>query len=171
MPNTYSYIAKYQLTGTTTTVDFTSIPNTYDDLVFRFNARASNGSFSNNQMRFQYNNDTSNIYYAGWGRGDGSSAFAYFDTIGAGYIGLITSDGAAAGYFSTGELYIPNYAGNKKKISYSHTVGTNDSSPMYTNHQANVWQSTSAITSVKFIAANSEFMANSTFYLYGIKNA
>lgn len=104
--------------------------------------------------------------------GSGSSAYS-----GSYASDMFTStDGASAtaSTFSNGELVIPNYSGSTNKPMSISTVYENNATAAEQWLFAALWSNTAAITSITFSAAdgslakNKNFVAGSSFYLYGI---
>jgi hypothetical protein len=144
-------------------VTFSSIPQGYTDLVIKVSSRkdiasyvwsnitsiALNGSTANQTSRNLLNID-------GAASSNSLSSFPYW-TVG---------NAATSNTFSNSEFYIPNYTSNNyKSISLDHTTENNGTSVLQ-QLSAYLWSSTAAITSITFNGDN--FMANSTFTLYGV---
>lgn len=161
MPATYEPIATQTLGSAAATVTFSSIPSTYTDLVIVANY-ANSGGQSDTYLRF--NSDSGNNYSKtqmfGTGSAAGSNNQANFSSFtGFGYIGTTIGNSVCS---------IMNYSNsttNKTVISRS-----NDTAGLV---MANVglWRNTSAITSIIIGFANNNFIAGSTFTIYGIKAA
>lgn len=168
MPATYDPIATYTLPSATNTYTFSSIPQTYTDLVLVVGSvRDSAGGSSVVAMR--YNGDTGSNYSCN-----------YIGASGAGglYSGRRTSDtgiwlGGMYPTRGTFRVNIANYSNtttNKTSISRQDFYGT-----AYEAVAAYVglWRSTAAITSITAytIDISPNFDAGTTFTLYGIKAA
>jgi hypothetical protein len=178
MPSTYTLIASNVITGTPTTVTFSSILSTYTDLILRASLRTTNAS-AVESLQIRFNGNTSGIYsltkiYAGLGnpvgsdRGLGSNSTEMFIAAGA--------DGAnnTSNTFSSYELYIPNYTVSQNKpMSNNWAVEGNSTTDYFLAAQADLFRSTSAIDSIAITAraGGTNFVAGSSFYLYGIKNS
>jgi hypothetical protein len=164
----YDSIATITPYTTTTTVNFTSIPQTYRHLQVRL--IAVNG---NNSGRLTFNNDSTNGNYASHELfGNGATAF------GDSYVGTLTGilmpgyAGMGSGSFpSASVIDILDYTStNKTKVvrglSGLDVNGVNG----YIEFGSGLWNSTAAITSLKItIAGASTIGANSHFALYGIR--
>jgi hypothetical protein len=175
MPITYQLISSNTLTTPAASVTFSSIPSTYTDLVFKYSTRHNN-AFSISQSAITFNGSSASNYSetvlytnsvsAASGRQSGSTQidFMYDD-----------ADSATANTFSNTELYIPNYRVNANKpISWfgatENNATTSNSAMIVAN--ASLWRDNSAITSITILAlASRNFMAGSSFYLYGISNS
>jgi len=170
MANTYTAIATVTVgSGGASTIEFTSIPGTYTDLLIKFSLRTTGaGNYTNN--RFTFNGSTSG-YSSKLLYGDGSSAASANNSVTdkIDYSAYSTEAGATASTFSNGEAYIPNYVGsNNKSISVDH-VSENNATGAIAAMTAGLWSNTAAITSVTINGGS--FVQYSTATLYGIKNS
>jgi hypothetical protein len=87
---------------------------------------------------------------------------------------LINGGSSTSDTFSNGELYFPNYSSTTIAKSWSSTSVTEDGSTYGVQYLvAGQNTSTAAISSLTFYAWQSfiNFVAGSTFTLYGIKNS
>jgi len=164
--STYEPIATQTLSSNAASVTFSSITQTYTDLVV---VLSNAGATSAAQPAFRFNGDTAANYSVTNLSGDGSSVIS-FRASGATYIQFGYND-----YLSTANNYIGifnimNYANtNTYKTSITH--GSNASVGVGEN--VGLWRSTAAITSIAisplFGAIN--FLSGTTATLYGIKAA
>ena len=171
MPNTFELIASSTVgVGGAASIDLTSIPNTYTDLVLKVSARTTTGSFPDGSL--QFNNDTGsnyrwrNIY--GTGAAAGSNNGGTTTSIA---FGTLVGSSETANTFTSSEIYIPNYAGSTQKSLSVDSVTENNATTAYMAMLAGLWTSTSAITSIKLTTSAAAFAQYSTAYLYGVKNA
>lgn len=172
MPSTYVSIGTTSLTSTTDTVTFSSIPNTYTDLVLIAQvstAHSNNGA----RLYMQFNTDTStsNTNYSNhFMRGDGTTASASKDTgqphIAYGQAGNSTDN------FNTMIVNIMNYSNSSTyKTILSKSANTSTEANGSLRWTAGMWQNTNAITTITLTCDTGGHRANSTFTLYGIKAA
>jgi hypothetical protein len=177
MPTTYELIGGTTVSGTSTTsVTFSSIPQTFRDLVVIASIRSSAGSGDNLKVRF--NGNSSSIYSTTLLGAGGTTKFSNRTTTGGahgGYI-LIPDTNAAnhtANTFSSLELYVPNYTtASNKQVGWTQVYENNSSTLNLLQGGAGLSQLESTITSVTIEDYNSVYyMPNSSFYLYGIKNS
>lgn len=171
MATTYKLIDKTTLTGTQASVTFSSIPNTYTDLLLKVSARDDNSASANGSFyTIGFNGSTTGFtarYLRGTGSAVTSASFAQ-------YAGNSVTTAQTASTFSNDEIYIPNYAGSNNKSYSSDAVVETNATGAFATLIAGLWSNTAAITSVKIEAANSGanlFQIGSSFYLYGIKNS
>jgi hypothetical protein len=152
------------------TIDFTSIPSTYTDLVIKASARTTqvanatafvvsfNGSTTSRSCRFIYT--------------DGVAVASASDTTIYGVNG--TGSTATANTFSNGEMYVPNYASsNNKSVSVDYVSENNSTAVSAVTNllNAGLWANSAAITSITLTPASGTVVQYSTFTLYGIKNS
>ena len=160
----YESISTTTLTGTATTVTFSSIPQTYTHLQIRTNILTSS-QFSS--ARITFNSDTATNYSFHNLYGNGSSA---------------TSDSGVSqaymyAYFlggtsnpSSGVYDILDYTNTNKFKTWRGIEGIDANGSGYVNLTSGNWRSTSAITSITFTTVGGVTMNQySSFALYGIK--
>ena len=174
MANTFELIASTTvgLLGATS-IDFTSIPSTYTDLVVKYSARTTKVN-DNSDIYLQFNGITTATYSFKRILGGGGSVISDGLTNDAkgGFAGIATGSTATASTFGNSEIYIPNYAGSTAKSWSVDSVGENNSATAFQSPQAGYWSGTAAITSIKLQDYNAaSFVQYSTAYLYGVKNA
>ena len=173
MANTYTLLNATTISSPSYSVTIGSIPLTYTDLLVKFSLRSDYGTGHEGQFTF---NSVSTGYSQkllyGTGTGQGSAQPGGTDS--ATWSLLINGGGSTAGVFSNGELYFPNYSSTTIAKSWSSTSVTEDGSTYGVQYLvAGQNTSTAAISSLTFYAWQSfiNFVAGSTFYLYGIKNS
>lgn len=167
MPVTYKLISSTTVgSGGASNVEFTSIPGTFDDLILKWSARGTDGTF---WADLSFNGSTSNftrIWIQGEGTGVGSASASQTDTT-----IMSQGSGTTASTFSSGELYIPNYASSNNKSVSVDLVSEDNATVAYSRFQAILWSNSAAITSIKTTRGSGNFAQYSTFYLYGIKKS
>ena len=170
MPDTFIKIASVTVgSGGASSIDFTSIPSTYTDLVLKMSTRSTTSATN---ISITFNGNTSAIYDTRRLYGNGSSAFSdSFANQNAGYFGWQTQSGYTANTFSNIELYIPNYAGSNNKSISNDGVSENNATTAQQTFQAILWRSTAAITSIGMVDGGANFAQYTTATLYGIKNS
>ncbi len=163
--STYTPIASTTLGTATNSVTFSSIPSTYTDLVFIASIQPSGAAF----MGYgQFNGDTGSNYSETLLYGTGSTAGSARESNRPNlYFGNWTTGNSTTAPTSY-IINIMNYSNtttNKTVLSRSADAGTE------TNAVVNLWRSTAAINSFRFYLNANNFVAGSTFTLYGIKAA
>jgi len=172
MATTYTKIADYEVSaGGAASIDFTSIPSTYTDLVVKASLRG-NGGATIRSVQMRFNNSSSAIYNQRIIDGNGSSASsASFANDTIFYWGGWANDtNSTANTFSNYEFYIPNYAGSANKSVSIDAVAENNATTAYARLSCGLWASTAAITQVNLIGETA-FTQYSTATLYGVNNA
>ena len=162
--NTYEAIATTTLVSDGS-VSFSSIPQTYTDLVLVFNGKLSSGTTGYNNVTFTFNSDTSSVYSRTRVQGDGSSAGSIRDANVNRHDIFIPNNGESG--FSTSIINIMNYSNTttfKTALWRDSLVVTGGLVVAWVG----LWRSTSAISSIQF---PNTFKAGSSFSLYGIKAA
>lgn len=168
MATTYTLISSVTVgSGGQAAMEFTSIPQTYTDLLVKISGRSALAAVGDNATT-SFNNNTSNRTQRSLYTGDGSTVQSFTYT--TFYIWLPGSN-ATASTFGNTELYIPNYTSANNK-SFSNDVTTeNNGAAAELALSASLWSDTAAITSVKVTCNGGNFVQYSTAYLYGISNA
>ena len=168
MANTYKAIATVTVgSGGASSIEFTSIPSTYTDLIVKISTRDNRGG-SQNGYFISINGSTSN-FSAKQIQADGSSTPASFGI--ARLIGYSPTTSGTASTFSNSEFYFPNYAGSNNKSISADAIQENNQTTAYILVGAHLWSNTAAITSITFTPDTASFVQYSTATLYGIKNS
>lgn len=173
---TYQLIASNTLSVQTMTVTFSSIPQTYTDLLFKLSVRSTEGGFTNDQLKMRLNGSSSSVYGSTFIRGDGSGTAVANTLISetSQLVALVNTTASKVATFSNVDIYIPTYTDTGfSQQSGSMTVMENDTTTAYITTTAGRYSPGTAISSVTFLfpVFNSDFVAQSSFYLYGISNA
>jgi hypothetical protein len=169
MANTMTLISNNTVSGTSTTnVTFSSIPSTYTDLKIIVSARNNDTGFGALNMTF--NGDTGSNYSSKRLYGNGTSAASSSTATTSVNLYWIDSNDLTANTFSNGEIYISNYLSSSAKSGYYDFVAEANQTLAYASINAFLWTGTSAISSIS-ITSGFYLTANTTFYLYGIKNS
>ena len=166
MASTYVPIATYTIPSATPSYTFTTIPNTYTDLVLVGNYSFTGGT---NYTVAQVGNgsiDTGSNYSFTVLNGNGSSPSSYRDSNKT-YMQLDTNLTGSAQAMSI--LHFQNYANTSV---YKTIMGRSSAAGSLVSAYVNLWRSTSAINQIKiFDFSGNNLTAGSTFTLYGIKAA
>jgi hypothetical protein len=166
MANTFELIASSTVgSGGASSIDFTSIPSTYTDLVLKVSGR-SNRVDTVDTIVIKPNGSTTSMTFR-WLAGDGAAAAsATTDRI---YQDALNN---TANTFGNAEIYIPNYAGSNYKSMSIDAVMEQNGTSANAGFQAQLWSNTAAITSINLaVGFGTGFLQYSTAYLYGIKNS
>lgn len=168
MAITYESIATTTATTASPAVTFSSIPQTFTDLILVVSIRA-NSTPTSFGTGIRFNSDTGSNYSRTVLYGSGSSAVSFRDTS---QTRIFYSAGSTtASQFNLIRLNIQDYSNT---TTYKTIVGRNDDLSDVTSVSAGLWRSTSAITSITvtpFDDNSTGFATGSSFTLYGIKAA
>jgi hypothetical protein len=168
---TYQLISSVTVgSGGAASMEFTSIPSTYTDLMVLVTARSV--ASGEDDLRLRFNSDTGNnyVFRSLYGSGSGTPGSAT-GTISFNYLGLIAGTSFTANTFTNMSAYIPNYAGSTYKSVSVDAVEENNATLANALLIANIWNNTAAITSITISGASANLTQYSTAYLYGISNA
>jgi len=171
MPSAYTFISSVTVgSGGAATIDFTSIPATYTDLLFNLSTRQSPASAQDTTFIYSINGVT-NAFTDKVLRGDGSTASSFVPSETPLYIGQSPCATATANTFASHLIYIPNYLSSNNKSIGIDSVQENNIAAAYMGFTSGIWANSSAITSISFTPNTGTFVQYSTAYLYGISNA
>ena len=170
MPSSMTLIQTINGTGSSGVFDFTSIPNTYAELMFLLSCRDTsanqggglnitlNGSSADMLESYYFNNNNNGAMNAGGG------PFTDFAI-------TINANGNAAGTYGSGIIRIPNYANtNYPKPNWNdnmQSVYASGTNTAYHFGKANHWNQNAAINRVTFTSTEN-IDAQSRISLYGI---
>lgn len=151
------------------TIEFTSIPNTYEHLQIRGIGRTNRAAATFDSLRLRFNNDTSSAYSYHFVNGNGTTPSAEGNanqTVIA--HSALTAINSTAGIYGVSIIDILDYD-NTNKFKTTRALSGNDQngSGVFDFASGN-WRNTNAITSIQLTALGS-FVQYSTFVLYGIK--
>jgi hypothetical protein len=163
MPSTYAQIATYTFPSAAASYTFTSIPDTYTDLILVGDCLSTNGGGVG--LSIQFNSDTGNNYlqvgYYSSGSGSANNSFNSGDKI---YVAIV--DNTERSGFKTDILNYSSTATFKNTLSHG---GQNN----YLSGYVGMWKnSTDKINSIKVLCdGGSTIKTDSKFSLYGILKA
>lgn len=164
MPATYEPIATTTLGSAQASVTFSSISGSYTDLVLVTNTYLSSSSQSGN---ITYNGDTGTNYSVTFLGGNGSSASSSRSSTRAN-LPLDLGYGYSSSNFGVYTVHIQNYTNT---TTFKTMISRGGQAGISTNATVGLWRSTSAITSITCGTSGGNYVAGSTFTLYGIKAA
>ena len=163
--STYTPIATTTVSGSsTTTYTFSSIPSTYTDLILVSSAQMSGTGTTGS---FRFNGDTGSNYSFTYLYGNGTSAASGRQSNQTAGIWDSWADRLSNTMFETDILHIMNYSNT---TTYKTALSRSNSS-VTTEAAVNLWRSTAAINSLTVYISTGNFVAGSTFTLYGIQAA
>jgi len=155
--------------GGSSSVEFTSIPNTFKHLQVRGISRASSG---NQYIKLRFNNDSTSIYTYHSLFGSGTSAVADAGTSqnGAGAITSVAGS-ISASIFSGLVIDVLDYENANKNKTIRSLDGFDSNGGGQICLNSGLWISTSVINRLDLIPSASTFAQYSHFALYGIRGA
>lgn len=163
-------IGSHTFSGSTSDIEFTNIPQTYQDLFFTVYGRAT---FAANDVLIQsyVNNDFSTIYSTTRLEGDGTNAYSNRQTGNSGLqYGYIPSANSTTGAFGSITGHILNYANSTtfKTALARHANDRNGGGT--TGLYVGLYRSTAPITRLGIATYGvGNFVAGSQITLYGIR--
>jgi hypothetical protein len=160
MAATYEVINTQTLSTATSAITFSSIPQTYTDLVVILTGSITE-SFCDCTLTF--NNDTGSNY----------SDTLMVATAGGNGSGRHSNQTFSRGfYFESGQSNcIWNVMNYSNSTTYKTTIGRSNATASEIEFSANLWRSTSAITTITVTGQGATFTSGSMLTLYGIKAA
>jgi hypothetical protein len=148
--------------GGAANIEFTSIPQTYTNLVVFVSARSST---TVNFYRINLNSSASNFS----GRYLGADGTSVVSGLSSPAFGRMSQSNYTASTFGNDFWYIPNYTSSANKTISVDAVNENNSgSVFFLDIVAGLWSDSAAITAVKFVPNSGDFAQHTTASLYGI---
>jgi hypothetical protein len=150
------------LATATASIEFTSIPQTFTDLVVVCSLRGDQNA-NNGFTNIGFNSSTSN-FSTRFLQGSGSAAS------GTGVRGIAYLSNAffTSNTFDSTTVYIPNYTGSTNKSFSADSVVENNATSGWQFIVAGLWSNTAAITSIQITPNTGNFIAGSIISLYGV---
>jgi len=170
MAATYTLIETVTVTsGTPSTILFSAIPQTYDDLLIKMSMRTNEAGVYYSDTDITLNSESSrrwNGFYSVNNTPAGSATTAF------NIIGPSTAGSTTANVFSNVEIYIPDYKSSNDKAVGSTGAQENDSnSNNGISCMSNKVVNGTAITSIELDPFNGTLVTYSSASLYGISKA
>ena len=166
--NTFTLISSVIVgAGGAANIEFTSIPATYTDLLLSLSSRSTQTQANGGAAAYVGFNTYATAATSRALRGQGSGSPASFTDNQF----VINASDFTASTFGNAYIYIPNYAGSNAKSFSVDSVSENNATLAEAQFNAQLWNVTSAITSIKITPVGGNFAQYSTAYLYGIKNS
>jgi hypothetical protein len=170
MPTTYTLIETVTVTsGTPSTILFSSIPQTYDDLLIKMSMRTNESGVYYSDTDITFNGESSRRWNGMYNINNtvAGSANNAFNIIGPSTAALVS-----ASIFSNVEIYIPDYkSSNDKAIGSTGAQENESTSNIGVSGMSNKVVNGTAITSVELDPFNGTLVTYSSASLYGISKA
>jgi hypothetical protein len=155
--------------GGASSIDFSSIPSTYNDLRLVVSARTNAAAAQDNGYITFNGSSSSHSYRRLYGDGSGGVGTNTASTNSINFI--YPGATATASTFNNGELFVPNYASSSNKYWSIDSVAENNTSEAYIFLINGLWANTAAINQITISPfTGTAFVEHSSAYLYGIKN-
>jgi hypothetical protein len=149
-------------------ITFSSIPQTFDDLLLVCTLRSNRTSDEAGDQLIRFNGTTTG-YTHRYLNGNGSSVLSASGSTNGIFGMLSTATSATTSTFSSAQIYIPNYRLSVNKSVSIDMVTENNGNPAYQRLIAGLWSNTDAITSLSVTDGNSaQLIAATSITLYGI---
>lgn len=155
--------------GGISSIQFTSIPAIYTDLILYVSGRSTRGNIVSDNIAIRFNDSTSGYTWRrffGTGSGGGVSDTSSTDR---GLTDALTAASASANAFGSAFIYIPNYRSSVAKSAFSDGVSSNNASSSYLGAPSLLWTGTDPITKITiFPWASDSFVQHTSATLYGV---
>jgi hypothetical protein len=161
-------IQHIELGSAQSTITFSSIPQTYTDLVLITSLRTTrSGGGTEDSVKLEFNGVTT-AYSGRWLRGDGANTNSNtFST--ALFLQNQNSNDTTSNTFSNASVYIPNYTLSTNKSLTVENVNENNGATAWASIVAGLWSNTAAITSLTLTPnVGPNFAQYSSATLYGV---
>jgi hypothetical protein len=170
MGTTYTLISTARLSSASaSSISFTSIPQTYTDLVLNISLRAT-GTDSVDAWDMPMSVNGSGTLITASLRGDGGGT--NYNDITDRLLRQIVPSSWTANTFSNGQIYFPSYTSSNYKVFDVKTVTENDAAGASQIIIAGAIATTSPITSLTFtVTGGVNFAQHSSMSLYGISKS
>lgn len=168
-PGSFESIATTAVTSNTTTVTFSSIPQTFTHLQLRMFFRSSSGAQSSGFVRF--NSDSGNNYANHQLFANGSTVTSNAGTGVSGcYIQKIPGPTNTANVFGIAVMDILDYANTNKYTTTRYLGGDDVNDGGFVFLGSGLWLNTSAISTISIVTDSAgDWVQYSHFALYGIR--
>lgn len=164
--NSYESIATLTVgAGGSSSITFSSIPQTYKHLQIRYIAKGNNAG-ELEYLGFRFNNYTGNYY---WHQlyGDGSTATA--TNFQQSFMRTFIQGSNGTNVFGVGVADLLDYTNTNKYKTLRMLGGNDDNGAGYVSFSSGLWSDTSAVTSITMFGVNNTLQSGSSFSLYGVK--
>ena len=161
---TYTLIAHTELGSAQGSITFSSIPQTFTDLVIKISIRSDVAASVTGVTTFIRPNGSTASFTSRALYGSGSAASSFTSTA----FNINNPSNYTANTFSNSEIYIPNYAGSTNKSLSTDTLNENNGTTADMAIWAGLWSNTAAITSLSIVPEGGNFVSGSSATLYGI---
>lgn len=172
---TYKLIAQQTLTGSSASISFPSIPQTYTDLYMLVSARtdSTNTNSGSNQVDtcyVRFNNNLTNvsqtIFIEAVPNNTPTTSKTVAETVFRA-LGANTAN-ADANTFANGYMWIPNYTNNVAKTIHWDFAGATTATSNSLRFSSGLFNNTTAISQIDIFPISGNFVSGSSFAIYGV---
>ena len=170
LANSYESISTVNVTTSTSSITFSSIPSTYQHLQIRGIARTDRVTAGvGGEVYIRFNSDTGSNYaeHALWGNGS-TAAVRGTASVNLPLIGRVGTDAYSSGIFGTLVTDVLDYANTNKNKTVRTLSGYDGNGSGEIWLTSTLWANTAAVSTVN-ISSNFNFLQYSSFALYGVK--
>ena len=164
--NSYFSIATATGTGSSSTISFTSIPNSYTHLQIRFTGKGTGSAEVSSKIRF--NSDTGSNYSWHQLYGYNFSPGASNGVSVGGILGFYTTGTNDSNVVGVGVVDILDYT-NVNKYTTTRLLSGMNGTNGYIGLHSGLWQNTAAITSIDIAIDSGNWATTTQIALYGVK--
>lgn len=151
-------IQHIELGSTATTIEFTSIPQTFTDLAVLFSLRSN--TTGNTEFYFKLNNtNPTQMHLRGTGSATASNSDAFL---------VAPATGQTSNVFGNGQVYIFNYTSSNQKSASVDNVTENNATTAFQYVHAAQYNVTTGVTSIQLTDIYGQWISGSSATLYGI---
>jgi len=152
--------------GGAASVTFNNIPQGYTDLVVKISARTSYSAAL--QIVMTANSDSSSLYSTTYLYGSGSATSSSRQSATYWLLGNLDNSTQTSNTFASIECYLPNYTSSNYKQMTVDSITENNATAADQWMIANLYRSTSAISSLSIGCFGQTILQYSSFSLYGV---
>lgn len=167
---TFDLIYKIEMTTSTASASFTKIPDSFDSLFIVANVRSERANQDNDNLRTIFNPNSGGTYdykriYGYGNQTEGS------DTVSrSNIIPTIPATTSTSDMHGTTKISLPRYSQNVPQVFHIESYVSDTDQTGIIEMLGGIWDQSEKINEITFTPNNADFAANSTIYLYGIKN-
>ena len=159
---TFTALAEVELTASDSSITFSSIPNTFKDIVISMSIKATGAC----GPYIRFNNDASNLYFMAQLAADGGATLGNTGQTSYGWIQ--PNSNLSLVNFDCVEINIQDYSTTGKTRTYLSRIDNTEANH-YHNALAGRWASTAVINTITVGTTANAFAAGSTIGLFGIE--
>lgn len=168
---TETVIASGTLGSDSGSIDITSIPGTYDDIVLRLEGRSTRTGSTADSVNVYFNNDTTAANYrieAQYAQGPSTGGGIYVQDNALCFF-MPTAD-SPSNYFGVAEISVQGYANSHAKLCAFRSEDRRDATTNNLTILGHLhWENTSAITRITLVPNSANFVTGTRYQLVGRK--